>query len=92
MTYQRHQGEDITLKPVSISTDKPRKDGTWLFMYHIYIGPVYQGCIQALNPTHALSEWAKMHRIGQVILRAEESTTSPPVKVKGMTKRSKKER
>lgn len=73
-----------------MSYDKPRCDGTWLFMYHIYIGKEYQGCIQALNSTHALSEWAKMHGLGQVILRAEKSTTSPPVKVKGMTKKEKR--
>jgi hypothetical protein len=69
--------------------DKPRCDGTWLFLYHVYIGPVYQGCIEALNPTQAVSEWAKIHRVGQVILRAEASTT-PPKKVHGMTKKSKR--
>lgn len=50
-------------------------------MYHVYIGTEYQGCIQAKNPTHAMSEWAKIHRLGQIILRVEESTTAPPEKV-----------
>lgn len=70
--------------------DKPRCDGTWAFLYHIYIGTVYQGCIEALNPVHAVSEWSKMHRVGQVIFRAEVSKDVAPKKVQGMTKKSKK--
>lgn len=56
-------------------------------MYHIYIAKVYQGCIQAKNPTHALSEWSKIHRVGQIILRAEESSTAPPEKIPGKRKK-----
>lgn len=70
--------------------DKPRCDGTWAFLYHIYIGKAYQGCVEALNPVHAVSEWAKRHGIGQVILRAEASKDAAPRKVQGMTKKSKK--
>jgi hypothetical protein len=70
--------------------DRPRCDGTWMFLYHIYIGPVYQGCIEALNPTHAVSEWSKMHRVGQVILRAEVSTTAAPKKLHDMTRGQQK--
>lgn len=87
MTYQRHQSEDTTLKPVS--GDKPRCDGTWLFLYHIYIGRAYQGCMEALNPVQAVSEWAKRHRLSQINLHAVLSPNVLPKKVHGKTKKSK---
>jgi hypothetical protein len=53
------------------------REGYWLYLHHIYIGSVYQGCIEAKNPLHAVSMWAKMKGIGQVILRAERASDKP---------------
>lgn len=52
--------------------------GKYLYLFHIYIGPVYQGCIEAKNKTHAMSMWAKSKGIGQIILRAELAENVPP--------------
>lgn len=63
--------------------DRPRQDGTWLFLFHIYCGPRYEGCIEAKNTIQAISEWAKQAGHSQDIYRAEQSTTVEPKKIIG---------
>jgi hypothetical protein len=50
-------------------------------LFHIYIGPVYQGCIRGVSSMHAMGRWAKQARCSQIILRAEEAKSVPAVKM-----------